>query len=110
MLSKFKTRCRWAGVKEYALHDLRRSCITNWASHLPIHVTKELAGHADIRTTEKYYLAVRDEDIARAQQVQAELIGELTRPDLTDAKVTQTVHRRYFPGRRGCQPKREVPD
>ena len=98
----------WLG--RYTLHDLRRSCITNWASHLPIHVTKQLAGHADVRTTEKYYLAVRDEDIAQAQQVQAELLGELTGPNLTDAKVTQTALKQHFPGKRGCQPKRKAPD
>ena len=63
-----------------------------------------------IRTTEKVYLAVRDEDIARAQQVQAELLGEVTGPNLTDAKVTQTAQKRHFPGRQGCRPKEKVPD
>jgi len=35
-------------VTECTLHDLRRSVITNWASHLPIQVVQQLAGHSDM--------------------------------------------------------------
>lgn len=47
LLRRFKTACRKADVALYTLHDMRRSCITNWARHLPIHVIQQLAGHSD---------------------------------------------------------------
>jgi integrase len=40
MLRKFKTLCRRAKVSGFPLHDLRRSCITNWAKTTLIHVFK----------------------------------------------------------------------
>jgi integrase len=51
LLRRFKTICRRAGVAPYTIHDLRRSCITNWAQHLPVHVVQQLAGHSDMTTT-----------------------------------------------------------
>ncbi len=60
---------RRAGVTKCALHDLRRSAITNWAGYLPIQVVQQLAGHSDISTTRKYYLTVRPEDMASANKV-----------------------------------------
>jgi len=66
------------------LHDLRRSCITNWAKVLPIYVVQKLAGHSDIKTTQKYYLAVQEEDLEMARQVQSKILkGNLTDPKLT---------------------------
>ena len=105
VLRKFQTRCRQAGVKKYTLHDLRRSAITNWALHLPIHVVQHLAGHSDIKTTQQYYLFIREQDIAQARQVQADTLGVLPEPDLTDPLLTHSAQKRHFPGRRGCQPK-----
>ncbi len=60
-------RCK-AGVDECEVHDLRRSAITNWVKKLPIQVVQQLAGHSDISTTRKYYLAVRSEDLASANK------------------------------------------
>ncbi len=60
---------RRAGVKKCTLHDLRRSAITNWAQKLPIQVVQQLAGHASMATTRKYYLAVRSEDLASANML-----------------------------------------
>ncbi len=40
VLRRYKTICRHAGVGPFSLHDLRRSCITNWAQSLPIHSAK----------------------------------------------------------------------
>jgi len=51
------------------LHDLRRSAITNWAQKLPIQVVRQLAGHSDISTTRKYYLAVRSKDLVSAKKL-----------------------------------------
>ena len=77
-LRLFKTLCRRAGVGPYTLHDMRRSCITNWASDLPIHVVQELAGHSDIQTTKDYYLSVPPEIQARVREIQARLVGPLS--------------------------------
>jgi len=67
-----------AGVAECTLHDLRRSAITNWAQKLPIQVVQQLAGHSDISTTRKYYLAVRPEDLTSASRVLNSLLAGAT--------------------------------
>jgi integrase len=69
-----------AGVAAFTLHDLRRSAITNWAQELPIQVVQQLAGHSDISATRKYYLAVRSEDVASANDVLNRILAE-TRED-----------------------------
>ncbi len=106
VLRKFKTRCRQAGIGVYTIHDLRRSCITNWAAKLPIHVVQWLAGHSDIKTTQKYYLFVGDEEVARAREVQASLLGTMPTPRTTDQLLTNSAEHRRFPGKQGCQRKR----
>jgi len=64
----FRVLCKRAEVTPYAkpFHALRKSCITDWAARFPAHVVKEWAGHADIRTTLKYYLKVSDGDYRKA--------------------------------------------
>ena len=47
------TQRKKVGLKNFTYHDLRRSCITNWAKELPAHVVQKLAGHSDIKTTKK---------------------------------------------------------
>lgn len=59
---------RRAKVADCTIHDLRRSALTNWAEKLPIQVVQQLAGHASMTTTRKYYLAVRSEDIQSASK------------------------------------------
>jgi len=75
LLKRFKTICRRAGTRPYTLHDLRRTCITNWAGQLPIHVVQQLAGHSDMRTTQLYYLSVQPQDLDKARAIQALLLG-----------------------------------
>ncbi len=58
-----------ADVAKCTLHDLCRSAITNWAQKLPIQVVQQLAGHSDISTNRKYYLAVRSEDLVSAKKL-----------------------------------------
>jgi integrase len=73
-----------AGAAKFTYHDLRRSCITNWARFLPAHVVQKLAGHSDIKTTQIYYLAVQEDDLERARQVQSAILnGDPTDPLLT---------------------------
>jgi len=98
VLRRFKTLCRKAMVGFYTFHDLRRTCLTNWAKDLPTHVVQKLAGHSDIRTTQKYYLSVQEDDICKAQRVQAKLLENILTNDLTDPKVTPKAQKRSFGG------------
>lgn len=70
-----------AAVERFTRHDLRRSCITNWAMRLPMRVTMEMAGHVSINTTEAYYLGLPDshqDDVRRAAEDVARQIREPT--------------------------------
>jgi integrase len=99
---RFKTLRRRAGVAKCTLHDLRRSCITNWARELPIHVVQKLAGHSDIKTTRLYYLAVEQSDLEKARLVQEKTLGtRLTDPKLTHFGKTASIS---GANERGCQP------
>ena len=68
MWVSFQRLRKRAGLPKCTLHDLRRSAITNWAQYLPIQVVQQLAGHSDITTTRKYYLAVRPDDMIVASK------------------------------------------
>jgi len=65
---------------------------------MPMHVVQQLAGHSDIKTTQRYYLSVRDVDIKKARKTQGKLLGRIARHDLTDPKVTHSGQKRAFPG------------
>jgi integrase len=71
-LSKFchpfnKIRAR-AGIEFGTFHDLRRTCLSNRVTQgLSLHEVKELAGHAGIDTTERFYLAIRKVVVDRAR-------------------------------------------
>ena len=83
-LRKFKRHCKKAGIKPkgtLSLHTMRKSCIQNWANYLPLNVVKELAGHADIKTTQAFYTTVDDEHREKAKRVIDELLA-------TDARQT----------------------
>ncbi len=57
-----------AGIRTGTFHDLRRTCLSNWiVQGLSLHEVKELAGHASIETTERFYLAVRRDVLDRAR-------------------------------------------
>jgi integrase len=56
------------GIHTGTFHDLRRTCLSNWiVQGLSLHEVKELAGHAGIETTERFYLAVRKDILDRAR-------------------------------------------
>lgn len=64
VLRNFKTQYKRAGIKPVGVltvHTLRKCAGQNWADKLPMNVVKELMGHSDIATTQKYYNQV-DED------------------------------------------------
>ncbi len=100
VLRRYKTICRRAGIGPYTIHDLRRFCITNWAQDLPIHVVQQLAGHSDIKTTQQFYLSVREDDVAKAQKIQTDLLGEIPIGDPTDQILTNSGQKRRFSGRK----------
>ena len=81
-----------AGLKHFTYHDLRRSCITNWAKELPAHVVQKLAGHSDIKTTQKYYLSVQEDDLEAARKVQSKIL----KLDPTDQILTNSGENESF--------------
>ena len=67
---------------------MRRSCITNWAGDLPIHVVQQLSGHSDMRTTQTYYLSVNEEDVEKAKRLQGQLLKRIGDRGKTDPLLT----------------------
>jgi integrase len=66
----FNKILRRAKVKEGQFHDLRRTAICNWFKEgMREFDVMRLAGHADFKTTHRYYLRVRDDLVDRARQV-----------------------------------------
>ena len=63
-----------AAVPDLTYHDLRRSCITNRARVLPIHVVQKLAGHGAMKTTQPYYFAVQEDDLSKARLLQVQIM------------------------------------
>lgn len=70
----FKSMAHRAGVMKVTLHDLRRSCITHWARKIAAPVVQALAGHSDINTTLRYYVSIREPDMAEAREVTARVL------------------------------------
>jgi len=61
-----------AAVKKGTFHDLRKTAIRNWfAQGLKEFEVMKLAGHADFKTTHKFYLAVAEDIKDRARKVSA---------------------------------------
>lgn len=69
---EFRDICDRAGLPDVGFHDLRRTCITEWleAGLMP-HEAMVLAGHSDLETTMKYYVATRRTMIDRARMASA---------------------------------------
>ena len=68
----FRRILQRAGVETGTFHDLRRSAICNWFKEgMREYDVMKLAGHADFKTTHKYYLRVHDDLVDRARQATA---------------------------------------
>jgi len=64
-----------AAIRCGEFHDLRRTAICNWfAEGLSELEVMRLAGHADFKTTHRYYLKVRDGLVDRARQASARVL------------------------------------
>ena len=72
----FQAVRRKAGLPKFSIHDLRKNYCTNLSAAIPMHVVRELAGHSDIRTTQKYYLKVQPELIEKARQAIESSVAE----------------------------------
>lgn len=70
----FQRRASKAAVTDVSVHDLRRAAITHWARKLAVPLVKELAGHADISTTMRYYVSIREVDLVEAREVTAKAL------------------------------------
>ena len=66
----FRLILKKAGIAEpwHSVHDLRKTCITNWANELPMPMTQRLAGHSNITTTAKYYVTTTPGDAKRIRE------------------------------------------
>ena len=103
VLREFKRHVRKSEIKPngtLSVHTLRKSCIQNWANELPINVTKELAGHSSISTTQKYYLQVDEYHRAKAAAVIDTLLAKANKneekAEITDAGMTPTINKGQY--------------
>jgi len=68
----FRRILKKADIAEGTFHDLRRTAICNWFKEgMREYDVMKLAGHADFKTTHKYYLRVHDDLVDRARQATA---------------------------------------
>jgi len=68
----FRRILKRADIEEGTFHDLRRTAICNWFREgMREYDVMKLAGHADFKTTHKYYLRVHDDLVDRARQATA---------------------------------------
>lgn len=81
-----------ASIEKETFHDLRRTCLSNCvAQGLSLYEVKELAGHAKIETTERFYLAVRRDVVDRARAAseasrEGNSVAHLLRAPFADGK------------------------
>ncbi len=79
-----------AGLRDSSgltVHCFRKSRGQNWANNLPMHVVKELMGHASITTTAEFYTKVCEEHEEQARRVGQGVLFAQTRNE-TDARLT----------------------
>jgi integrase len=46
--------CALAQAPPFTMYDLRRTCLTRWATHMDPYTLAYLAGHSDFSTTRRY--------------------------------------------------------
>lgn len=78
LVRDLKVICQRTGTNLFTLHDLRRSCITNWSKKVPVQTVQHLVGHLIIEATRKYYLSVQQSGLRMAGRVQSKVMTSLT--------------------------------
>lgn len=68
-------------MDELTVHTLRKCAGQNWADYMPVNVVKELAGHSNIETINRFYSTVDEEHLKVAVKIGDELLT-------TDLKLT----------------------
>jgi len=93
VIRNFHRRIKQAGIdpggKKLTVHVLRKCCCQNWANELPMNVVRELAGHADIETTSKFYSTVDEAHLDAAASAGDKLLAAdhgLTTPGVLSEK------------------------
>lgn len=93
----FRRIQRRAGIKRCALHDLRRTFVSQLAmAGVNAAVVQKLAGHASIATTVKYYTGVMPEALQAAQTKLPfdGVIRDISNPDRGESKGCGKEERR----------------
>ncbi len=91
LIRDLRVHARRAGIdghEKLTIHALRKSCGTNWAAHLPMHVVKQLLGHSDISTTAEFYLTVDDSMADKARWVVDAVLGTASENMTGDNEVS----------------------
>ncbi len=86
---KARTLITSEGKPAISLHDLRRTCITNWSRVVNIKTVMRLAGHSSERTTLTYYAGVTVDQVELARSAAAAALGS-RQGGQTDPKLTPT--------------------
>jgi integrase len=68
-----------------SMHDLRRTCITNWSRSVNMQTVMRMAGHSRIETTMRYYAATTEDQLDLVRQTSTASLAQ------TDAKLTQNT-------------------
>jgi integrase/recombinase XerC len=64
----YRALCRRAAISGKTFHELRKTGLTNLTANMRLQEVKEIAGHSDLKTTERY-LAKRPDFITRASDL-----------------------------------------
>jgi integrase len=79
----FKRILNRAGVENGTLHDLRRTCLTNWfANGLSEYEVMHLAGHACFAATHAFYLSVREDLIEHGRPASTKAMAAISAANL----------------------------
>jgi len=75
---QFRIILRRASIQRLAqFHDLRRTALSNWlANGMGEFDVMVLAGHGSFDTTHEFYLAIREDMLARARQATSRAVGQ----------------------------------
>lgn len=92
--SEVKTLAIWGEVEgervpvtpAVSCHDLRRTAITNWSKVANMATVMAMAGHSDIKTTERFYATTTEDQLDRVRRASTDALTQKT-----DARPTSRV-------------------